>query len=52
MNKILPDKNKGTLVYIGTKLGSNVNIKDITKTEHKHDLFYTVKYPEKTFNEI
>ena len=51
MNKILPDKHKATLVYTGTKLGSNFNIKDITKNEHKHDLVYSVKCPEETYNE-
>ena len=51
MNKILPDKDKATLVYIGTKLGSNFDIKDITEKEYKHDLVYSVKCPEKTCNE-
>ena len=50
MNKILPDKHKATLVYTGTKLGSNFNVKDITKKEHKHDLFYSVKCPVGTCN--
>ena len=51
VNKILPNKHKATLVYTGTKLGSNFNIKDITKREHKHDLVYSVKCPEETCNE-
>ena len=51
MNKILPDKHKATLVYTGTKLGSNFNIKDINKKEHKHDLVYSVKCPEEPCNE-
>ena len=51
VNKILPNKHKATLVYTGTKLGSNFNIKDITKKEHKHDIVYSVKRPEETFNE-
>ena len=51
MNKILPDKHKATLVYTGTKLVSNFNIKDITKKERKHDLVYIVKCPEETCNE-
>ena len=45
VNKILPDKQKATLVYTSTKLGSNFNIKDITKKEHKCDLVYSVKCP-------
>ena len=51
MNKILPDKHKATLVYTVTKLGSNFNIKDITKKEHKHDLVCSVKCPEETCTE-
>ena len=51
MNKILPNKHKATLVYTGTKLDSNFNIKDITKKERKHDLVYSVKCPEETCNE-
>ena len=43
VNKTLPDKHKGLLVYTSTKLGCNFNIKDITKKEHKHDLVYSVK---------
>ena len=31
VNKILPDKQKTTLVYTGTKLGSKCNIEDIAK---------------------
>ena len=46
VKKILPDKHKAALVYTGTKLGSNFNIKDITMKEHKHDLVYSVKCPE------
>ena len=38
MNKIFRNKHKATLVYTGNKYGSNFNIKDITKNEHKHDL--------------
>ena len=34
------------LVYTGTKLGSNFQIKDKTKFDHKHDLVYYVKCPE------
>ena len=51
MNKILPHKQKATLDYTSTKLGSNFNIKDITKKGHKHDLVYSVKCPEETCNE-
>ena len=34
------------IVYTGTKLGSNFQIKDKTKFDHKHDLVYYVKCPE------
>ena len=50
MNKILPDKQKATLVYTSTKLDSIFNIKDITKKEHNHNLVYNVKCPEETCN--
>ena len=33
-------------MYTGTKLGSNFQIKDKTKFDHKHDLVYYVKCPE------
>ena len=52
VNKILPDKQKATLVYTSTKLCSNFNIKDITKKKHKHDLVYNVKDPKETCNMI
>ena len=51
VNKIPPDKRKAKLVYTGTKLGSNFNIKDITQKEHKYDLVYSVKCPEETCTE-
>ena len=34
------------IVYTGTKLGFNFQIKDKTKFYHKHDLVYYVKCPE------
>ena len=34
------------LVYTGTKLGLNFQIKDKTKFDHKHDLVFYVKCPE------
>ena len=46
VNKILSDKHKATLVYTGTKIDSNFNIKDITEKEHQHELVFSVKYPE------
>ena len=33
-------------MHSGTKLGSNFQIKDKTKFDHKHDLVYYVKCPE------
>ena len=51
MSKILPDKQKATLPYTSIKLGSNFNVKDITKKKLKHDLVYSVKCPEETCNE-
>ena len=40
-----------TLVYTGTKLGFNFDIKYITKKEHKRDLPYGVKCPKETCND-
>ena len=51
VNKILPNKHKATLVYTGTKLGTKFNIKNIIKKEHKHDLVYSVKFPEEACRE-
>ena len=51
MSKILPDKQKATLSYTSIKLGSNFNVKDITKKKLEHDLVYRVKCPEETCNE-
>ena len=50
MNEILPDKHKTTLIYTGTKLGPNFNIKYITKKE-QHNLKCSVKYPKETCDE-
>ena len=42
----LPNNIETKVVYTGTKLGSNFQIKDKTKFDHKHDLVYYVKCPE------
>ena len=35
---------KAALVYSSSKVGSNFNLKDITKKEHKHDLVFGFFY--------
>ena len=42
---------KKKLIYTGRKLGSNFNIRNITKKEHKHDLVCNLKCPEEACNE-
>ena len=46
LHRSLPSKIETKVVYTGTKLGSNFQIKDKTKFNHKHDLVYYVKCPE------
>ena len=46
MHKSLPNNIETKVVYTGTKLCSNLQIKDKTKFDHKHDLIYCVKCPE------
>ena len=46
MSRALPSQHKATLVYTGTKLGSNFNNKVITEKEHEGDIVYSVKRPE------
>ena len=50
VNTIFPGKQKATLVYTSTKLGSSFDIKNITKKKHKHGLVYNVKDPKETCN--
>ena len=42
----LPNNIATKVVYNGTKLGFNFQIKDKTKFDHKNDLVYYVKYLE------
>ena len=44
-HRSLPNNIETKVVYTGTKLGSNFQIKDKTKLDHKHDLVYCVKCP-------
>ena len=46
LHRSLPNNIAAKVVYSGTKLGSNFQIKDKTKFDHKHDLVYDVKCPE------
>ena len=46
LHRSLPNNIETKVVYTRTKLGSNFQIKDKTKFDHKHDLVYYVKCPE------
>ena len=46
LHRSLPNKTETKVVYTGTKLGSNFQIKNKTKFDHKHDLVYYVKCSE------
>ena len=43
LHRSLPNNIETKVVYTGTKLDSNFQIKDKTKFDHKHDLIYYVK---------
>ena len=43
LHRSLPNNIETKVVYTGMKLGSNFQIKDKTKVDHKHDLVYYVK---------
>lgn len=46
INRHLPKNIKVQIIYSGTKLGKETNIKDVTNNdEHQHDLIYNVKCP-------
>ena len=47
ISKVLPEDKNMELVYTGTELGTNVNVKYKTKKKHNHDLTYSVKCPMK-----
>lgn len=40
-----PENKKVQVSYTGTKLGSKINAKDVTKKEQQHDLVCSVKCP-------
>ena len=46
LHKSLPNNIETKVVYTGTKLCSNFQIKEKTKFDHKHDLVYYVKCTE------
>ena len=41
---------KTKITYTGRKLGSTLQIKDLTKNQHEHDLIYCSKCPESNFD--
>ena len=51
VKRLLPQNHTAQHVYKSRKLGSIFDIKDKTKLEHKHDLIYLVKCPERTCSE-
>ena len=46
LHKSLPNNIEKKVVYTGTSLGSNFQVKDKTKFDHKNDLVYYGKRPE------
>ena len=46
LHRSLPNNIETEIVYIGTKLGSNFQIKDKTKFDHQYDLVCYVTCPE------
>ena len=46
IQRILPNNVKTKITYTGRKLGSKLQIKDLTKNQHEHDLIYYSKCPE------
>ena len=46
LHKSLPNNIEKKVVYTGTSLGSNFQVKDKTKFDHKNDLVYYGKCPE------
>jgi len=48
LEKNLPSKHLGKIIYTGTKLSSNFNVKDSTNAIHKHDLVYLGSCPEES----
>ena len=51
LRKTIPEKEIPKVIYTGTKSGTHFNIKDKTKTEHKHNLVYKVTCPNPTCND-
>ena len=46
LHRSLPNNIETKVVHTRTKLGSNFQLQDKTKFDHKHDLVYYVKCPE------
>ena len=46
IQRILPSNVKTGITYTGRKLGTKVQIKDLTENQHEHDLIYCRKYPD------
>ena len=48
LDKHLPNNIKTQVTYTGQKLNTQFNVKDRTKFEHKHDVIYFGKRPDRT----
>ena len=46
IQRILPNNVKTRITYTGRKLGTKIQIKDLTKNRHEHDLIYYSKCTE------
>ena len=52
LNKSLPTEVKTTVTYQSKKLGRKLQLKDKTRFNHRNNLVYYCKCPNKTCNEI
>ena len=48
LDKHLPNNIKTQVTFTGQKLSTQFNVKDRTKFEHKHDVIYFGKCPDRT----
>ena len=46
LSKVLPDNLSAPFVYTNTKLSSKFQSKDVTRTEHQHNVVYSATCPE------
>ena len=51
IQRIVPNNAKSRITYTGRKLGTNSQVKDLTKNQDEHDLIYYSKCPNPNCNE-